>query len=164
MRQFLFIAFVMGALVACGQNEKAPPAPEAQQIQPFDLHIEIGRYGYMLSQVHGIANPEDGMAPSNENPEEPRALARSLRETAWEYNLERSRLCARNYLAEASCGPSYNPVWLADPADAAVTLADLQARATALGDVVMPFWNAVCEDARSRVTDEEEQRLVCAIE
>lgn len=164
MRQFLFIAFVMTALVACGQQEKAAPAPESEQIQPFDLHVEIGRYGYMLSQVHAIANPEDGVEPSSENPEEPRALARALRETAWEYNLERSRLCARNYLAAASCGPSYNPVWLADPADAAVSLADLQTRANDLSEHVMPFWDAVCADARSRVADEDEQRLVCAIE
>jgi nitrous oxide reductase accessory protein NosL len=163
MRQFVFIALVMAALVACGRQEQAAPAPEAQQIQPFDLHIEIGRYGYMLSQVHRIANP-DGEEIASESPEEPRALARALRETAWEYNLERSRLCARAYLAEASCGPSYNPVWLADPADAAVSLEDLQARANALGEVVTPFWNAVCEDARSKITDEEEQRLVCAIE
>jgi hypothetical protein len=163
MRQFVFIALVMAALVACGRQEKAAPAPEAEQIQPFDLHIEIGRYNYMLSQVYSIANP-DGEEPSSENPEEPRALARALRETAWKYNLERSRLCARNYLAEASCGPSYNPVWLADPADAEVSLPDLQARANALSEVVMPFWNAVCEDARSRIADEEEQRLVCAIE
>lgn len=163
MRQILFVAFVMGALVACGQNPPPAPAPEAEQIQPFDLHIEIGRYGYMLSQVHDIANP-DGLVPSDENPEEPRALARALRETVWEYNIERSRLCARNYLPEASCGPSYNPVWLADPADAEVSLADLKTRADAVGEQVLPLWNAICEDARARVADEEEQRLVCAIE
>ncbi|MDX2274749.1 MAG: hypothetical protein NW206_04790 [Hyphomonadaceae bacterium] len=164
MRQILFVAFVMAALVACGQNPPPAPAPEAEQIQPFDLHIEIGRYGYMLSQVHDIANPDGGMESSSEDPETPRALARALRETVWEYNIERSRLCARNYLPQASCGPSYNPVWLADPADAEVSLTDLQARANALSEQVLPLWNAICEDARSRVADEEEQRLVCAIE
>lgn len=161
MRQVILATIAIVALAACGQTEtKAPAAPVATQA--FDLHIEIGRYGAMLSQVRGLTAETPAVAA--EDLEQPRALAREIRERAWQYNLDRSRLCGQGILPAASCGPSFNPVWLADPADAELSLAELQTRADALGAEVMPFWNAVCEDARSRVTDEEEKRLVCAIE
>lgn len=162
MRHILFAGLAAAALVGCSRPEPAAPAPEAERVQPFDLHIEIGRYGVMLDQVADIGDRTS--AADAADPEDPRALARALREAAWDYNLKRSRLCAANFMPEVSCGPAYNPVWLADPADAEVSLEALQGRAQELGERVMPLWNAVCDHARAQVTDEDEQRLVCAIE
>lgn len=157
--------FALAALAACNQPDavkrEAPTAPAV--IEPFDLHIEIGRYSAMLNQVSEhtaeapAANPQPDVS-------DPRELARNLRETVWEYNLIRSRLCARGVQAALSCGAAYNPLWLADPAEATAPLPELQARADALGEEVMRLWNAVCREAEARVADEQEKMYVCAME
>jgi hypothetical protein len=149
-------------LAACGQpaeQAKAPDAPEAPN--PFDLNIEIGRYGVMLNQVGEHTRERPGADPEVT---EPRELARRLRETVWEYNLERSRLCAKGLFAEVTCGPAYEPVWISELETTAPSLEDLQTRSDAVGAEVMRLWNTVCEDARSRVEDEQERMYVCAIE
>lgn len=161
-----FRAIVLAlALAACGQGGQAP-APEAppavEAPDPFTLNIEIGRYGVMLSHVHALTGDRPGAAEAEVT--DPRELARSLRETAWEYNIERSRLCARGLFTEVACGPAFEPVWISEPATAEPTLDELQARSRALGDEVMRFWNVVCEDARTRETDEQAKMYVCAIE
>ena len=152
------------ALAACGQSsEKAPAAPAAEQgVDPSGLQIEIGRYGAMLGQVRGLTAERPGSAELD--PTAPREIARALRETVWEFNVDRSQLCAKGLFAEVACGPAYEPVWISEPASAEPTLEDLQIRSTALGEEVMRFWDAVCEDARTRVEDAQEKMYVCAIE
>jgi hypothetical protein len=147
------------ALTACGQSaEKAPAAPEAPD--PFDLNIEIGRYGVMLSHVQQLTRERPGSVEVEVT--DPGDLARRLRETVWEYNLERSQLCARGLFTDVACGAPYDPVWISETATP--TLDELQSRSTSLGEEVMRFWDAVCDDARSRVEDEQERMYVCAIE
>jgi hypothetical protein len=152
------------ALAACGQpaekQAETPAAPE--QPDPFNLNIEIGRYGVMLSHVQQLTRERPGSIEAEVT--DPRDLARRLRETAWEYNLERSRLCARGLFTEVSCGPAYEPVWMSEPATATPTLQEIQSRANSLGEEVSRFWNVVCSDARSRTEGEEERMFVCAIE
>jgi hypothetical protein len=163
MSRACVVVLALIALAACNQQPAGQPkqtAPEA--VTPFDLNIEIGRYGVMLQQVGNITTEVPNAAELE--PEAPRAMARSLRETVWEYNLARSRLCARGLYMEASCGPAYEPVWISDPATAEPALEELKARADALGAEVQPFWNVVCEDIRARTTDEQEKMYVCAIE
>jgi hypothetical protein len=153
-------------LAACGQSAttKAPEAPASAALNPQDLGIEIGRYGAMLDQVRTLtADLPDVESPDGE-PTDVRALARSLRERAWAYNLERSRLCARGLYTAQSCGPVFEPVWLSDPADAQPSLDEIKTRADALGAEVQPFWNAVCDDIRARTTGAQEKAYVCAIE
>ncbi|GIK49664.1 MAG: hypothetical protein KJZ75_13630 [Hyphomonadaceae bacterium] len=150
------------ALAACGQAGEQAKAPDSEAPDPFDLNIEIGRYGVMLSQIGDLTRERPGAAEAEVT--DPRDLARRLRETVWEYNLARSNLCARGLFAEVACGPSLQPVWMGEPAETAPSLEDLQARARGVGREVMRFWNAVCEDARSREANEEEHRYVCAIE
>ncbi|HET9231648.1 MAG TPA: hypothetical protein VFO00_10200 [Vitreimonas sp.] len=149
-------------VVACGQPTEKAKAPEpGASADPFDLNIEVGRYGVMLNQVAEHTGERPGLEPEVTDP---RDLARRLRETVWEYNLERSRLCAKGVLPEATCGPSHEPVWISEPATAAPSLDDIQIRSAAVGAEVMRLWNAVCEDAASRVEDEQERMYVCAIE
>ena len=159
-----FRAIVLAlALAACGQTgekAKTPDAPAAPD--PLDLSIEIGRYGVMLSQAHSLTADRPGAAEAEVT--DPHDLARRLRETVWEYNLERSSLCARGLFTDVACGPAYQPVWIGEEADTAPTLAELQTRSNAVGEEVMRFWRAVCEDARSRETDEQARQYVCAIE
>lgn len=152
------------ALAACGQTaEKAPEEPAAsEEPDPFDLNIEIGRYGVMLNHVQQLTRERPGSVEVEVT--DPRDLARRLRETAWEYNIERSQLCARGLFTEVACGPAYEPVWISEPATATPTLQEIQSRSDSLGDEVQRFWNAVCADARSRVQDEQERMYVCAIE
>lgn len=152
------------ALAACGQaGEKGQAAPEAPEaLDPFQLNIEIGRYGVMLSHVQQLTRDRPGVAEVEVT--DPRDLARRLRETAWEYNLERSQLCARGLFTDVACGPAYEPVWLSESAAVTPTIEEIRSRADSLGEEVMRFWNAVCDDARSRVEDEEERRYICALE
>jgi hypothetical protein len=156
----IFLALCVAACGQAGEKAKAPATPEG--VDPFDLNIEIGRYGAMLNQVSGHTRERPGAAAAEVN--DPRALARRLRETVWEYNLERSRLCAKGLYADLTCGAAYMPVWISEPDTAAPPLEDLQTRANGVGDEVMRLWNTVCEDAASRVTDEQEKMYVCPME
>lgn len=148
------------ALAACGQSGEQAKAPEAPD--PFNLNIEVGRYGVMLDQIENITDGTPSVAEAEVT--EPADLARRLRETVWEYNIARSGLCARGLYTAVACGPSYQPVWMGEPADAAPSLDELQLRSTAVGEEVMRFWNAVCEQARAAETDEEARMYVCAME
>ena len=156
-------ALVLAAcLVACGQVGDKAKAPDASDPPTGEnLNIEIGRYGVMLSHVSEHTRERPGADP---DVTEPRDLARRLRETVWEYNLERSRLCAKGLYAEVTCGPAYEPVWISEPEATAPSLEDLQVRSVAVGTEVMRLWNTVCEDTASRVEDEQERMFVCAIE
>lgn len=163
MRALALIALV-ASLSACGPAPDGvkTDAPPAQAIEPFDLHIEVGRYGAMLSTVSNLTSEIESTTPDVEVTE-PQEMARQLREHVWEYNLLRSKLCARGLYTQVSCGPSYNPVWLADPAEAEVSLQEIQSRNEALGEEVMRLWGTVCDDARSRVPDDEKM-AVCPME
>jgi hypothetical protein len=160
-----FRAIVLAAaLAACGQTgekqDEVPTAPAGPD--PFTLNIEIGRYGAMLSQVTGHTQQRPGSAEPEVT--EPRELARRLRETVWEYNIERSKICAKGLFTEITCTPAYEPVWIAEPPNAEPTLEEIQSRSEAVGREVMALWNAVCEDARTRATSDEERDLACAME
>jgi hypothetical protein len=151
-------------LAACGQGAEEPTAPaEPERSEAFELNIQVGRYGVMLNQVHSLAGGAAG-AEAEFDATDPQVLARALRETVWEYNLERSQLCGRGLYVEVSCGAAFAPVWIAEPPTAEPTFEELQARAAAVGEEVMRLWGAVCEDARAREPDEEARDFVCAIE
>jgi hypothetical protein len=152
------------ALAACGQQPagKAGEPAAAAPPDPFEMHIEIGRYGVMLDQVGNLTTEIPNAAEPEH--EAPATLARNLREVVWQYNLARSRLCARGLYPEASCGPAYEPTWIADPATAEVSLEEVQTRATAVRDLVQPFWSTVCDDIRARQTTDEDRQYICAIE
>jgi hypothetical protein len=150
------------SVAACGQAGQNAEAPAPDRSDPHTLNIEIGRYGAMLSQVidHTAERPGAGAA----EPSEPRELARSLRETVWEYNLQRSRLCAKGLFTDVACGTAYEPIWIAEPASVEPTIDEIGTRSEAVGNEVMRLWNAVCSDAASRVEDEQERMYVCPME
>lgn len=152
------------ALAACGQaGEKQAEVPTAPAgPDPFELNIEIGRYGAMLSQVTGHTGERPGSAETEVT--EPRELARRLRETVWEYNLERSKLCAKGLFIELTCTPAFEPVWISEPPTAAPTMEEIQSRSESVGGEVMRLWNAVCDDARTRAATEQERETACAME
>lgn len=159
MKQACAIVLAL-VLAACGQAGQTKQEPEVSE--PANLQIEVGRYGVMLGQVGDLTVARPGIGEPD--PAQTREIARALRETTWQYNLERSRLCAKGLFTEVSCGPAYEPVWISEPVATEPTLAELQTRSTALGAEVMRFWNAVCDDARTREPDEQARMLVCAIE
>lgn len=158
-------ALVLGlALAACGPQDpaKGSDTPASQAAREFDLQIEMRRYDTMLDQVASLTAERPGAGPIDDN--HPRELARGLRETVWQYNITRSQLCARGLFVEVACGPAYEPVWIAEPADAAPTLDEIQTRAAAVGAETQRLWDAVCEDARTRETDEADRALICPLE
>jgi hypothetical protein len=160
--KFRAIVFVL-ALAACGQSaEKAqtPPTPEGPDAAT--LHIDIGRAGAMLSSVESLTSERPGNAETPVT--DPADLARNLRENVWRYNIVRSELCAKGLFTEVACGSAYEPVWISEPSTAQPTLEEIQTRTTAVGDEVQRLWGAVCDDARSRVTDEQEKMAVCPME
>jgi hypothetical protein len=152
------------ALAACGQTgEKQGEVPASPAgPDPFTLNIEIGRYGAMLGQVTGHTEERPGSAEPEVT--SPRDLARRLRETVWRYNIERSKICAKGLFTEITCTPAYEPVWIAEPPTAEPTMEEIQTRADAVGTEVMRLWDAVCEDARTRATTDEERQVACAME
>ena len=156
--RFLISLTALAALTACA-NSPAPAAP----LDASNLYISISRWGVMLSEVAGLVADHEGHATTTGEPGEPRALARSLRETVWTYNLQRSELCAKNDLPELSCGPAYAPAWLTDEPNTAPSLAELDRRSEAVGNVVMPFWDGVCARERAKVPADE-QLAVCPME
>lgn len=160
-----FRAIVLAlAVAACGQTgEKQGEVPTGPAgPDPFELNIEIGRYAVMLDQVSGHTQERPGSAEPEVSA--PRDLARRLRETVWEYNIERSRICAKGLFTEITCTPAYEPVWIAEPPNAEPTLEEIQSRSQAVGQEVMTLWNAICEDARTRAASDEARQLACAIE
>jgi len=150
------------ALAACGQTGEQAKAPESEAPDPFNLSIEVGRYGVMLDQIESLTSETPDAVETDVAA--PADLARRLRETVWAYNLERSKLCARGLHTQVSCGSSYQPVWMAEAAESAPSLEEIETRSTALGEEVTRFWNAICESARAAETDEEARQYVCAIE
>ncbi|MEJ0060638.1 MAG: hypothetical protein WDM79_14135 [Terricaulis sp.] len=165
MRAFLF-SIAVASLAACGQPQSTVPQTPPQQgdtMDPVELEIAIGRYGAMQSQVEGLTEEVGSIADLPDEFAQRRDLARKLREEVWRYNFQRSHLCAEGYLTASTCGAAFAPVWLDEPADAEITHETLVERAIEVGGVVMPLWNAVCEDAGSRVP-EAERMSVCPME
>lgn len=142
------------ALAACGQGVQAPAEPEAPAApDPHLMNIEIGRYGVMLDQVATLSvQRPDG---AEVDPTQPAVLARRLREVVWAYNLERSRLCARSLFTTLTCGPAFEPVWINEPDGTAPSLEVLTERQAAVDALVIPFWEAVCADAKTRQVQSE---------
>jgi len=142
------------ALTACA----TPPPAEAPDADT--LHIEIGRYGYMLYQLFEVAGHR---YEADEPLTAPVTMARRLREIVWRYNADRTGFCRRGVLRDVTCGPAFSPEWLNERHDAAPSLEEIAARAAAVGAVVVPFWEAVCADMRQQAP-EEERSTICAIE
>ncbi|MFT3729638.1 MAG: hypothetical protein QM759_17585 [Terricaulis sp.] len=158
MMRFLMCVMAVAALAACKPNG----ATTQQANNPQDLQIEIHRYGAMLGQTAQLTENKPGTSMAE--PADPKELARTLRETVWRYNVQRSDLCGKNLYVEVSCGPAFEPVWMAEPADAAPSFDELKQRSEAVGAEVQKLWNAICEDARRGVTDAQEKMAVCPME
>lgn len=152
------------ALAACGQSGQQTEAPASASGAPngFDLNIDVGRAGAMLSSVESLTADRPGSAEPDSSA--PADLARRLRETVWAYNIERSQLCSKGLFTDVACGPAYEPVWISEPADAAPSLEDIQIRTVAVHQEVQRLWAAVCDDARARETDEAAKMSVCPME
>jgi hypothetical protein len=160
-----FRAIVLAlALAACGQaGEKQGEVPTSPGgPDPFTLNIEIGRYGAMLGQVTGHTEERPGSTAPEVT--DARDLSRRLRETVWEYTIERSRICAKGLFTEVTCTPAYEPVWISEPPNAEPTMEEIQNRSDAVGVEVMRLWRVVCDDARTRATSEDERQIACAME
>jgi hypothetical protein len=157
MRLFVFLAF---ALVCA-----APVARADDPTDPGAVQIDIRRWGVMVSEAQDLDTPQNGAtAPVDVAADTtPQQIARSLRETAWRFNLARSEMCARGDLSEASCGAAFAADWLSEAPDAGVSYEELDRRSQELGAAVMPFWEAVCDRAKKQAP-QEDRMSVCPME
>ena len=158
MRLFAALILTSLALAACKPPGQGQPAPGAR-VDPHALQTEIGRYGAMLRQTGTITSTQLG-AP-DASAEDAKELARGLREAVWTFNIQRSRLCARNLFTQTSCGPAFEPVWISEPPSARPTPEQLQTRSQEVSQMVQPFWTEICNDARSRTPDQAQRRAIC---
>lgn len=158
MRVFLALVFSVAALGACkppGQSGQAS-GPHAD---PHALQVEIGHYGAMLHQTGELTSTQIG-APDASS-QDAKELARGLREAVWQYNIQRSQLCARNLYTETTCTPPYEPVWISEPPNTRPTAEQLQQRSSEVGQEIQHFWGVICEDARRRTQDQAQRRTIC---
>lgn len=151
------------ALAACGQSNPTSgrSTTTTEELTPQTLQIDIGRTGAMLSNVRALT--EEMPAVQENDPTALREMARALREAVWEYNLERSRLCGMGLYTTVSCGAAYQPVWIGETPDSEPTLQILNERNQGLRAEVSRFEEAICNDARQRVP-ENERMAVCPME
>src|SRR5689334_23244960 len=164
MRVFLALLLSVAALGACrppGQSEQAPGA----HVDPHALEVEVRHYGAMLHQTGALTATQIG-AP-DASAQDPKELARALREAVWQYNIQRSQLCARNLFTETTCSPPYEPVWISEPPNSRPTAEQLQQRSTEVGQEIQHFWGVICDDARRRAREQSagaDTRMICQIE
>ncbi len=158
--RFIFIAIAFLAACATAPTSGGPANPEP--VDPSALQIDIGRLGVMLSHVEDLTQS----SPTPDvNYESPRELARSLRETVWEFNLVKSRLCARQLYVEHTCTPAFHADYLHDAPSVEPPLELTQERAGVVRVRIQQLWDAVCADARQRQGVSVSDRVeVCAIE
>jgi hypothetical protein len=157
MRVFLALLFSVAALGACkppGQSQQT-----AAHVDPHALEVEIGHYGAMLHQTGELAATQIG-AP-DASAQDAKELARGLREAVWQYNIQRSQLCARNLYTETTCTPPYEPVWISEPPNTRPTPEQLRQRSSEVGQEIQHFWGVICEDARRRTQDQAQRRTIC---
>src|SRR5262245_32488760 len=96
----VLIVLAVAALTAC-----KPQGAAQQANNPQDLNIEIGRYSAMLNTTQQLTAEKTGTSMAEVT--DPKVLARRLRETVWQYNVQRSELCGKNLYTEVSCGPAF---------------------------------------------------------
>jgi hypothetical protein len=148
------------ALAAC---LLAAPA-QAEPIDPFGLHIEIGRWSVMNGRVRELTFDDQRPAPTVEiDYNDPSVMARALRTEVWEYNALSASLCDEGRFTALTCVRAYNPSWLGEAPNVRPSLAALQTRSNAVGERVMPLWDALCDEARAKVP-EDERMAVCPME
>ena len=165
-----YLAFVLLA-AACG-SAPAPSPPLAQgavtqstdQADAFALSIDIGRWGAMMSEVRGltgVSDPSPADFVETDDHESPAALTAALRARVADFNRDRVQLCAAHKFGALTCASAYAPAWLRESAGVTPSLAEISRRSSALGDQVMPLWDAVCEDA---ATGGQSRAEICPME
>ncbi|MGE0828697.1 MAG: hypothetical protein AB7O04_05015 [Hyphomonadaceae bacterium] len=136
---------------ACATTETAAEAPQvaAEPVDPWVLHIEIGRWGAMLGQTEEHSETLAARQPvRDESSEDTAVFAARLRQTAFELNAQRIAYCRAGLVTEASCVAPFAPAWLTSLDATPPSLDVAQARSNELGEAVMTFWDAVCEAAQ----------------
>lgn len=139
------------ALAVLSQSASAQSAAE--------MNRDVGRVLTMMRQVDELANNTQ----STINPLDRRDMSRRLRETVWMYNLLRSRLCAAGRNGDVSCGRAYMPGWLNEMPDISPMPGQLRDRVNDVRGEIMPFWRAVCDEARRAGGDDAYGRI-CIID
>jgi len=137
----------------------------AEERDPFYLHIAVGRWSHMISQVSDLTgHPYQPAEQDVDSLTDASALSARLREIVHGYNAQRAALCGQGKFVSLACGSPYTPPWIGERDERPPGIRALAQRSRTVGERIMPLWDAVCADARARVPDEEERRMVCAIE
>jgi hypothetical protein len=133
-------------LAACAHQ---PTKNDDYDDDDTNLYIEFSYPYLMLDRTRELAKLRYSTSDIDTR-NDPRELARVLRETAWEYNAEISSLCAQGLYAELSCLPPLNPPWLFESPRASPSIEELRQREELVHERVRPLWDAACADFRER--------------
>jgi hypothetical protein len=131
------------ALAGCAHQ------PRQRDDDDTDLYIQLSYPYQMLDHTRELAELRDS-TPDVDTRNNPRELARVLRQTVWEYDAESSSLCARGLYTDVSCLPALNPPWLYESAKAAPSAEELLRRAEWVQERMGALWDAACADFRER--------------
>jgi hypothetical protein len=152
---FALVALIAGVTTGCATHREEQRTMEAPAPDIWEMTIMAGRYGVMLSQARailGLAQP----ALAGENPlaserqgerQERHALARYQVAVASEFFADTALACAksdapRDIRVLACSHQNGVPAHLRKPVRP--HLGALSARNDALGEIIMPWWDAVC--------------------
>ena len=138
------------------------PTARADTPDAGTLAIEMGRWEVMLSEIFQVTPQLHGSAETPFQDANPEHMNERLRDAVWQFNQTRDRLCFFGVEPGLSCAPAFAPDWLVAAPDQP-DLAELQRRSDAFSDVMIPYWDAICERVR-KGRPEAERLEVCPME
>jgi hypothetical protein len=162
VKGLLVVVFV--ALLAAGDDGYARETePTEEQMERYNtLSIDIGRLGVINDSI--VEAWKKRRADENQKSRyDPAELSSWLRAEVWHYNGLRESLCNDRYLVNASCGKPYLPAWIRESSVNTPSDRVLEQRQGELSDQIVRLWDAVCDDLKKRVP-EEDAREFCSIE
>ncbi len=152
------VALFAGVVTGCAAQREEQKTTEASTPDIWEMTIMAGRYGVMLGQARailGLPEPADRAydhlsSDTRDETRERLALARYQVAVAAEFYADTAQACTKADAASAirSLACSHRggaPAHLR--AQARPDLESLSARNDTLGEIVMPWWDAVCATA-----------------
>ncbi len=150
--------------VACAQSDIAAQSSPEQEIDPWVLHIDIGRSGAILSNGEKALSLLTGDAASNsyqdENADSRRQDFLERYQNVIEHKNLQAKACAKGLVRPDLCDEPYLPDWLQLPRKTSPSLENLNTWSADLRRKITPLSGDLCEQAMEMTGDPS----LCAVE